>query len=62
MNKTTILAAASAAALLSSVPVFAQANQQGGGKSRTGKEGCAEDRSRDARRAPGFLAGTHHLF
>jgi len=31
MNKTTIFAAASAAALLSTIPVFAQANQQGGG-------------------------------
>ena len=31
MNKTTILAAASAAALLGSIPAFAQANQQGGG-------------------------------
>jgi len=31
MNKTTILAAASAAALLSTIPAFAQANQQGNG-------------------------------
>ena len=31
MNKITIFAAASAAALLSSIPAFAQANQQGGG-------------------------------
>ena len=31
MNKITILAAASAAALLSTIPAFAQANQQGGG-------------------------------
>ena len=31
MNKATILAAASAAALLVTIPVFAQANQQGGG-------------------------------
>ena len=31
MNKNTILAAAAAAALLSAIPVFAQANQQGGG-------------------------------
>ncbi len=31
MNKATILAAASAAALLTTVPAFAQANQQGGG-------------------------------
>ena len=31
MNKTTILAAASAAALLTTMPAFAQANQQGSG-------------------------------
>ena len=31
MNKTTIFAAASAAALFTTVPAFAQANQQGGG-------------------------------
>ena len=31
MNKATILAAASAAALLSTIPAFAQANQQGNG-------------------------------
>ena len=31
MNKTTILAAASAAALLGTIPAFAQANQQGNG-------------------------------
>ena len=31
MNKTTIFAAASAAALLSTIPAFAQANQQGSG-------------------------------
>ncbi len=31
MNKSTILAAASAAAIFSTIPAFAQANQQGGG-------------------------------